>query len=466
MVVLSKNNGKIKETEFDALTDKLRRLRTRKRILMLLKTTGEAVGLAAVPILVVLALAKLMPIPALATTIAYSLAAVVAIVWIILRGILPRITIVHCSHDADVAHDLKDRLTSALYLRHLAGEDPYIDTLVKDAMEKSEKVEPKSVYPWKYPKSWRLSGATTLCTLLILFVPYLGWLESDKGREEREQLAEAGKRLIKLSKEIEKKNTSLEIKENKELVEKFSKLGEKMELGKLEKGKALEEMNKLMSELDKAKNQSKDTAQEKFMSDLSKKLMQDEKSRKMGEEMKDGKMKDLMDELNRLKERLENDQLSASELEALENLSQALKETMETNPEFADKLDKAAIEKALKSLQENLAKEKERQKQIKSMLDELKEATDRFNEGLKDSGLKKETQPVEESLKKLTEDFEKNGTCSKESISELRKSLEQANKQMQASNASDLEKRVAQDRADEIKKLLDKMEQKCSESKG
>ncbi len=464
--MVQKQNGNSKIVESDALTDKLRKLRTRKRIMTVFKALGEALGLAAVPILIVIILAKLMPIHDIFATIAYSLAVALALVWIILRGLLPRIPLVHCSHDADIAHNLKDRLTSALYLRHLADSDPYIETLVKDATEKCEHVEPKSVYPWIYPKSWRLSGATALCTLLVFFVPYLGWLESDAARDDRSQLAESGKRLIKLAREVEKNNAKLEIKENKELVDNIAKLGEKMELGKLEKGKALEEMNKLMSELDKAKTQSKDAATEKFMSDLSKKLMQDDESRKLGENLRDGKMKDLMAELNKLKERLEKNQINDEELKALENLAQALKETMEKNTEFADKLDKAAIEKALKSLQENLAKEKELREQIKSALDELKEATERFNEGLKDSGLKKETEPIEQSLEKLADEFEKNGACSKEAISEMRKSLEQANQAMQSSKATDLEKRVAQDRSDEINELLDKLEQKCSESGG
>jgi hypothetical protein len=450
----------------DALSSKLASLWVRRRRHIVFKAFGEAVGIGAIPVIAALVLAKLRPWQFDLTLYALALGAVVALAWLILRGIVVRVRIVECSKDADEAFDLKDRLTSALYLRGAAGQDPYVRALMRDAEEKCARVDPRVVYPWRTPKSWRWSGAGVLCTFAVFLIPYLGWFESKDDAVERENLAAAGKRLIRLAKEVEGRKQSLETLKKNELPEKLGKLGEKLTLGKFEKGKALEELNKLTDELKKTQANLKDPVKDQFMSDLSRKLMSQDSTQSLGKDMKKGGLKPLTEELERMKERLEKGELTDEELDALDNLARSLKESFESNPELAESFDKEAIERALKSLAENIAKERELRKEQQSILDQLKEACERFNGGLGEQGLSKEAESVEESLSKLTEGFKQNGKVDNESISEMRQAVEQANEAMQQSGASALEKRIASDRMGEINALLDKLEKKCDESGG
>ncbi|MCD6119602.1 hypothetical protein J7K50_07165 [bacterium] len=450
----------------DPLMEKLLSLKRRKRMLFLIKAAGECVGIGLVPVLLGLILVKLRGWPFDPLLYGSCLGAGLAAIWIVWRGVLSRIRIIECSHDADVAHHLKDRLTSALYLKPFRKRDPMVNALIDDANEKSGRVNPKAVYPWRFPESWRLSGVAALCTLMIFFVPFLGWFENEGAREDRQQIIETGKKLIKLAKEVEKQENKLRIEQKTNLPEKLKKIGEKFELGKLDKGKALEELNKLRDQIKDSAKDARKPAEEKFLADLSKKLMADDASRKLGEELKMNDLKGLLDELRKLQERLEQNKLSDAELAALENLSQSMKEAFEANPEIGELLDKEAMERALKSLEENLAKERELRKKMKSILQELKEASERFNLGLTECGLENDTEDVEKALEKLLDEFIKNGSCSKQAIGDMRKAVEEANEAMQDSGSSALQKRLAQDRADEMQELLDKLERQCDKTGG
>jgi len=225
-------------------------------------------------------------------------------------------------------------------------------------------------------------------------------------------------------------------------------------------------LNKLTDELKKAQDNLSDPVKDQFMSDLSKKLMAQQSTQGLGQEMKKDGLKPLTEELERIKERIDKGELTDEELDALDSLVQSLKESFESNPKLAESFDKEAIKQALKSLAENIAKEREIRKEQQSILDQLKEACERFNGGLSEQGLSKEAESVEQSLSKLTEGFNQNGKVDKDSISEMRQAAEQANEEMQQSGASALEKRISSDRMSEINELLDKLEKKCDDAKG
>lgn len=458
MVIDMENSGG-KKSALSALIVGLKR---RRRLHLAAKALGEAIGLFLAFVFIAIVLSKLRAWNFDLQLYAALAGATAGLGWFLFAGFTRRIRTTEVSIDADTHLGLKDRLTSAFLLGKSAHSDPLVDALINDAEKKSETVAPAAVYPWSFPKSWRLSGAAALCTLAVFFVPYLGWLENPAREEERAKVIETGKKLIRLAKETEERKKSIDFKPIDRLQQDMEALGKRMELGRLDKGNALEELNKLQSELEKASKSLDSPEARKFMSDLSQKLMQQQESRKLGQALMDKRFEDLNAELQELKKRLDAGELSPEDLEMLEQLAESLKEALERNPELGDMMDREAIENALKQLQENLEKERQVREQMKSTLEQLKETTEQLGQLMEGNKLEAKADELKKQVEKMVESFNETGTVPQSEIDKMRKLSDEANKAMQQSgSASATEKQLSDEREQEIDELLDKLENQC-----
>ncbi len=447
-----------------ALIALIARLKRRRRLILAAKALGEAIGIFLAFVFAGILLSKLNAWTFDLRLYATLGGAAAGIGWLIFAGLMRKIRTTEVSIDADTHLGLKDRLTSAYLLGKSAVSDPLVDALMNDAEKQSETVAPTAVYPWSFPKSWRLSGAAALCTLAVFFVPYLGWLENPEREEERKRVMETGKKLIRLARETEERKNSVEFKPIERLQQDLESLGKKMELGKLDKGKALEELNKLQSEMEKAAKSLDSPEARKFMSDLSQKLMQQQESRKLGQALMDKRFEDLNAELRELKKRLDAGELSPEDLEMLEQLAEGLQEALERNPELGDAMDREAIENALEKLKENLEKERQVREQMKSTLEELKETTAQLRELMEGNKLDAKADELKEQVEKMIECFNETGTVPQNEIDKMRRLADEANKAMQQSaSSSGTEKQLSEERKQEINELLDKLENECKE---
>ena len=437
-------------------------LRRRRILVASARALGEGIGIALAFVFVALLLSKLrawnFDLSQLLTIAGASL----GFAWFVFAAFARRIRNTEVSIDADTHLGLKDRLTSAYLFKKSAAADPLVAALIDDAEMASKSVTPAAVYPWRFPKSWRLSGAAALCTLAVFFVPYLGWLDNPAREEERAQVIEAGKKLIRLAKETEEKKQSLDVKPINRLQQEMETLGKKLELGKLDKGKTLEELNKLQNELEKASKSLDSPEARKFLSDLSQKLMQQQESRKLGQMLMDKRMDEMMSELRELMKQLDAGELSPEDLEMLEKLADGLKEALERNPELGEMMDKEAIENALQSLRENLAKEREVREQMRSTLQQLKETAEKLGELMKENKLGSKAGEMMKQVEEMMECFNQTGAVPQQEIDKMRQMAGEANEAMQQSpSASATEKGLSGEREQEINELLDKLEDQC-----
>ncbi|MEP0814999.1 MAG: hypothetical protein HRF49_10085 [bacterium] len=438
----------------------------KKKLHILLVAAGEAAGLGFVPVLLGIFIAKLRVWPFDSVLIASILGAALAAGWFAYRGLLRRVRLTECTQDADRALDLKDRLTSAILLEKEAASDPMVASLVADAEEKSARAVPSRVYPWKFPKSWRLSGASAALTIMVLFVPYLGWLENPAKEAERKQVQEAGKRLVRLARELEKQARKVELSKERELSAELEKLGKKFEFGKIEKGKALENLNSLKDELQAAKETDNFRAESEFLSSLGKKLLEHGANSRLAEAMKSGEKSELGEELESLKAALEAGKMSDAELAQFEKMFESLKQTLAEAKNLPESFDREALERALKKLEENLQKEKELREAMSQLLEKLEQKLGEYCQSLQKAGQGKEGEAMQAALSEMKSQFESDGSISLSKIAELKESVKSADSKTQQGGASQQLKEQAGRQAEEILKMLGEADKNQCDSGG
>ena len=248
-----------------------------------------------------------------------------ALVALVVSGLLAPDEVAHAKAYDD-AGGLADRVSSSIELKDAAG--PMVEVLRAEAAQVAAGTPAESVYPYDLPKEGRWLPVPALLVAAAIFLPALLAPEAQADEvfvgtlEDRIELLED-----LLSEERDKKLS----KRSKEILEELEKLMAELDNEKVDKKDTQAEVSKLLDQLQKEEEQQKDLEQK--LKELLKSLQENTAKQEMDPHLQQG---DYQQALNKLREKLEELQkelekkrkegASPEELKELEELIQKLKE--------------------------------------------------------------------------------------------------------------------------------------------
>jgi hypothetical protein len=248
-----------------------------------------------------------------------------------------------------------------------------VPSLVEDAALRSQKLQPKEIYPLRFDRTHRVLALVVLHLLVAAFMPNVPWLLSASEQATRGNIANQGAGLVAVAKEI-RKDEPKEAKENsesKKLARRMEALGQKMMRGRMGKKEALTGLGELKKDLEKAakndgQNQNAGADQKSMqqaLQQLADQPMESEVGQKMQEQVKKGDLESAAKEMEKLADKMEKGELSESEKQRaasdMQKMAKSLKQQGgQQNEQMAQQLEQAA-----KALQQQGKKGNQQQNQ-------------------------------------------------------------------------------------------------------
>jgi hypothetical protein len=159
--------------------------------------------------------------------------------------------------EADKKLGWKEQLSSAFaFAQPNAHITPtvLVPSLVEDAASRSQALEPKSLYPLQFNRTHRVLALASALLLVAAFMPNVPWLLSAAEQTQRSNIAQQGKGLVAVAKEVKKDEPKQadEEAESRRLARRMEALGRKMMRGRMNKKEALTSLGELKKDLEKS----------------------------------------------------------------------------------------------------------------------------------------------------------------------------------------------------------------------
>jgi len=349
----------------------------------------------------------------------------------------------------DHRYRLKERLSSALMIQSNDTTSPLGEALLADASKKSEMIDLRDEFAirFKRPALWPILPAA--CLALFWFAPDpVSQSQQQVAQQNQTTATQVKNATTPLLDQLRKKRMEAEEKGLNETAELFKQLEGELEKlqkqGTLEKSEVLSKLNDLKEKMEERRKEV--GSGENLQKNLDKlKDLTDGPAEELAKAMEQGDFEAAREQVNELKDKLLNNQLSPEEKQKL-----------------AEQLDQ--MEKALKdAVQKNAAQQKELEKKL---------------EAAKNAG---DTQQAAELQSKL--DKMENSAAQMDKLQEIAEQLANAKENMQSGNSAEAANQLQQlseqlqelseqaQESDELDQMLEEFEQskdsmKCGECDG
>ena len=288
-------------------------------------------------------------------------------------GILARRDAFATALETDEILGLKERLSSA-YAFAVPRSTPLaasglVPSLVEDAANHSQTLEPKKIYPLQFDRTHRVLLTCAAIFAITLFMPNVPWLLAAEERADRKTIQAQGKELETVAKEVKKEAEKKPDTSARRQAQKLESLGNKMQRGRMGRKEALTALGELKKDLEKSAkndgaNQDNAAANEQMqaaMEQIATQPMDSEAGKQIQDKLKKGDAEAAAKEMEKLADKIDKGEMSADEqkkaADDLNKMAKSLKEKGgEQNQKMAQQLEQAA-----KSLQQQSKQQAQQQ---------------------------------------------------------------------------------------------------------
>lgn len=318
--------------------------------------------------------------------------------------------------------ELKDRVTTAL----LCSDNPFVEPLREDALTHLASVRPSQVFPFRLT-AWHSAMALLLIALLIsrflpqLPLPFMASLRQD--RKEAKKMVEQVKRVLKPITEHAKEPEASRLE--KRLAQQLTELYRRAQKGRLSKKEAMVKLNKLLSEAQKLERQAQQQIQRVSTKAVTaaQSLQQQLKNKALASQMQ--ALQPLLKRMQELERKLQSQNLTPAQRQALQSELQMLQRTME----MMGQPNSQALQQHMEALALNIA-------QLQQMLQSGKDAQGRPLSEAEKKLLQQQLQSLQQQLRALR--------LSKQAQEFLRKLMNDPNFQEAMKRLAELQKQLGQ----------------------
>lgn len=207
-------------------------------------------GLATVAVLV----ARLVPLPYPPWQLGGA-AVIIAVALALLAGWQRRPDALEVAIRADLALNLKQRLSTAWEIMTVHGDRELAERLAVQAVKAGLPVHPGRLFPLRVNQWGRLSPLAAAALLLVSVVD-LNWIEAPVPREVDEQVVREGQRLGAFGRAMQERARHDRLPRSGRQAAQLERLGARMESGALNRGEALGQLRGMSGSLDEERMQA------------------------------------------------------------------------------------------------------------------------------------------------------------------------------------------------------------------
>ena len=228
---------------------------TRARRLQVLIDHGfggllAGLGLAAFAVLV----ARLVPLPYAPWQLGGA-AVIIAVAVALLVGWQRRLDALDVAIRADLALNLKQRLSTAWEIMSVRGDSELAERLSVQAVNAGLPTHPGRLFPLRVNRWGRLAPLGAIALLLVAVID-LNWIQAPVPREVDEQVVREGQRLGAFGREMQERARRDQLPRSAGRAAQLERLGTRMESGALNRGEALGQLRGMRDSLDKERMQA------------------------------------------------------------------------------------------------------------------------------------------------------------------------------------------------------------------
>ena len=228
---------------------------TRARRLQMLVDHGFGGLLAGLSVATFLVLvARLMPLPYAPWQLAGA-AVAIAVAAALLVGWQRRPDALDVAIRADLALNLKQRLSTAWEVMSVRSDSDLAERLSVQAVKAGLPVHPGRLFPLRVNRWGRLAPLAAVALLFVSVVD-LNWMQSPVPREVDEQVVREGERLGAFGRAMQERAKREQLPRSERQAQQLERLGARMESGALNRGEALGELRGMRDSLDKERVQA------------------------------------------------------------------------------------------------------------------------------------------------------------------------------------------------------------------
>ncbi len=166
-----------------------------------------------------------------------------------------RVSLMDAAQLADRRLGLQERLSSGIdFLEHGAG-DPMTAAQLVDAAERSQKLRPQEVFPFRAPREAKFLAVSLVVLAGLIFVPELSVFQSPRVRADKAAMKQEGEKIEKLAKDYRKREAHPNSDIAKRIAANMQALGKEMRRGRVSKKQAMLRMSRLSKEMRDAQRQ-------------------------------------------------------------------------------------------------------------------------------------------------------------------------------------------------------------------
>jgi ribosomal protein L22 len=240
-------------SDLQVIETALQRASRRRRCLRALHGLYAGLLVGATIVLLTLAANKLFPIPKVALPIAGLLAGICLLAGTIL-GAGRKVSLGETARCVDDSRHLQERLSTALEVAALSAVAEWKALLVADAARHARGLDPRQIFPWRFPRAARWALCVIALGAGLGFVPEFRSKAYVQKRADESVLRDVGTNLLQLTRHSLEQRTPALLPTQKAM-ESVSELGEKLTQASLTRSEALRDLasaaDKLTSETQK-----------------------------------------------------------------------------------------------------------------------------------------------------------------------------------------------------------------------
>ncbi len=223
-----------------------------------------------------------------------------------------------------------------------------VPALVTDAAERSEKLNPRELYPFRFDRSTKFLCLSTLAMIAFFLMPAIDRFQSGEKRAVRKEVKKAGERLEQVAKVTYKESEEKKLETSLKAAQKLAELAKKLQNERMEKKDALLDIGKLAEQVKQMQQEQEQGLNQAAMEQLSEELKKEQ------EQFETQEMKDLASQLQQ-----QNMQQAAEQMQKLAqkmqqgNLSeQEKKKLAEDMQKLAKAMQQAGMQKLAQQMQQ------------------------------------------------------------------------------------------------------------------
>lgn len=223
-----------------------------------------------------------------------------------------------------------------------------VPALVTDAAERSEKLNPRELYPFRVDRSTKFLCLSTLAMIAFFLMPAIDRFQPGEKRATRKVVKQEGERLQSVAKQIYKESEEKQLEDALKAAQKLAELAKKLQSERMEKKDALLDIGKLAEQVKQMQQESEKDLNPQAMEQLSEALKKEQ------EQMNTQEMQDLSNQLQQqnMKQAAEQMQKLAQKMQQGNLSEQEKKKLAEDLQKLAKAMQQAGMQKLAQQMQQ------------------------------------------------------------------------------------------------------------------